>query len=94
MWLVITIFAWFVGATIYSLASGLIVWLVKKLLSFHISFKGEIALLATLVIFEPFLVSYTIDETFTFDWSHFINYNLPQFVLAVLMLRWINRGEE
>ena len=94
MWLVMMIVAWFVGATIYSLASGLIVWLVKKLLSFHISFKGEIALLATLVVFEPFLVSYTIDETFTFDWSHFFSYNLPQFVLAVLILRWINRGEE
>ena len=94
MWLVMTIVAWFVGATIFSLTSGLIVWLVKKLLSFHVSFKGEIALLATLAVFEIFLVSYTIDKTFTFDWSHFITYNLPQFVLAVLMLRWINRGEE
>ena len=94
MWLVMMIVAWFVGATIYSLASGLIVWLVTKLLSFHVSFKGEVALLATLVVFEPFLVSYTVDKTFTFDWSHFINYNFPQFVLAVLMLRWINRGEE
>jgi hypothetical protein len=89
-----SIVAWFVGAMMYSVANGLIIWLVEKLLSFHVSFKGEIALLATLVVLEPFLVSYTIDKNFTFDWSHFISYNLPQFVLAVLILRWINRGKE
>ena len=92
--MVITIFAWLVGATIYSLASGLIVWLVKKLLSFHISFKGEIALLAALVVFEPFLVSYTIDKSFTWDWLHFIHYNFPMFVLAFLFLWWMKKGEE
>lgn len=94
MWLVMTIVAWLVGATIYSLTSGLIVWLLQKLLSFDIGFRGEAAVLAALVVFEPFLVSYTIDKSFTWDWSHFINYNFPMFVLASLFLWWMKKGEE
>jgi len=96
MWLgiLITLGVWLIGAIIYSSVSSLIIWLLGKLIRFEVNFRGEVTVLAALVVLEPFFVSYTIDHAFTWDLLHFINYNLPQFVLAFLFLRWINRGGE
>lgn len=95
MWLdILSFIAWFIGAAIFLAVSGVITWVLRRALRFDIKFKGEILLLTVIALLEPFVWHTGIDRTFSWDWQHVLSSTLPSFVVALLLLWWINKGKE
>jgi hypothetical protein len=85
---------WIIGAGIFLAVSFAIVWIVRRALRLNIKFKGEVFLLAMLALIEPFVWHTGIDRTFAWDWQHVLSSTLPSFIVALLLLWWINKGSE
>ena len=92
--LLLTVAAWFIGAAILLGVGGIIGWVLRKFVHFDIELKGKVLLLAILALIEPFVWHTGIDRTFSWDWQHVVNSTLPSFIFAVLLMWWINKGEE
>jgi hypothetical protein len=86
--------AWFIGAGIFLAVSWAVGWILRKTLRLDFGFRGEALILAALAVIEPFVWHTGIDRTFAWDWAHVINNTVPSFVVALLLLWWINSGEE
>ena len=96
MWLdiLLVLISWLIGAGFFLLASWVIQWVMRKILRFEIKFSGGVILLVIISIIEPFVWHTGIDRTLTWDWQHVINSTLPSLVFAILLLWWIDRGDD
>ena len=86
--------AWFIGAGILLAVGWAVGWILKKTLSLGFGFKGEALILSSIAVIEPFVWHTGIDRTVDWDWAHVISNTVPSFVVALLLLWWINSGEE
>ena len=85
---------WIMAGAILLLFSSAMLWTFKKVTKKTTTFATEAIVLFVITLLEPFVAQSGIDGTFGWNLDRFIYNNLPALAVALVMLWWINKGDD